>query len=225
MTDHDHPLSMTVHSMPEPAVGDQQDPARTRKGRVWMLIVFLICAAPVVASYFTYYVIQPKGDPRFGELIQPSRGLPDAVATDLQAQSVSLVTLRKQWLLISVGSGACDAACQERLYFQRQILAGLGKERDRTEWVWLVHDEQAVPPELLPGLKEATILRVKPSDLMSWFQASSTTELENHFYLVDPMGEWMMRFPSQLDKASALKVRKDLERLLRASSSWDTAGR
>ena len=79
MTDHDHPLSMTVHSMPEPAVGDQQDPARTRKGRVWMLIVFLICAAPVVASYFTYYVIQPKGDPRFGELIQPSRGLPDAV--------------------------------------------------------------------------------------------------------------------------------------------------
>jgi hypothetical protein len=225
MTDQDHPISLTVHSMPEPAVGDAQDPARTRKGRVWMLIVFLICAAPVVASYFTYYVIQPKGDPRFGELIQPSRAIPDVGATDLNGQTHSLPSLRKQWLLISVGSGSCDAACQERLYYQRQILVGLGKERDRTEWIWLIHDDEAISPSLMPGLKEATLLRVKPSDLMAWFQLSTLAELENHFYLVDPMGEWMMRVPGQLDKASALKVRKDLERLLRASSSWDTAGR
>ena len=36
------------------------------------------------------------------------------------------------------------------------------------------------------------------------------------------MGEWMMRFPAQPEPA---KVKRDLERLLRASSFWDAAGR
>jgi hypothetical protein len=36
------------------------------------------------------------------------------------------------------------------------------------------------------------------------------------------MGEWMMRFPPQPEPA---KVKRDLERLLRASSFWDPAGR
>jgi hypothetical protein len=34
-----------------------------------------------------------------------------------------------------------------------------------------------------------------------------------------------MRFPADLDTASAAKAKRDLERLLRASSSWDQAGR
>jgi len=39
---------------------------------------------------------------------------------------------------------------------------------------------------------------------------------------VDPMGEWMMRFPAQPEPA---RVKRDLERLLRASSFWDQPGR
>lgn len=225
MTDHDRPLSLTVHSMPEPGNEPASDPAQTRRGRIWMLVLLALCAAPVVASYFTFYVIQPKGEPRFGELIQPTRPIPDVPSTDLTEQPHSLLSLRKQWLLVSVDSGSCAEACQQKLYFQRQILAGLGKERDRTDWVWLILDQQPVDPGLLPGLSEATIRRVDPQSVMNWFVAAQPQELQNHLYLVDPMGEWMMRFPAQLDKADALKVRKDIERLLRASSFWDTAGR
>jgi len=39
------------------------------------------------------------------------------------------------------------------------------------------------------------------------------------------MGNTMMRLPSQFDGAGAAKARRDLERLLRASVSWDTPGR
>jgi len=46
--------------------------------------------------------------------------------------------------------------------------------------------------------------------------------LEDHLYLVDPMGEWMMRMPADPDPA---KVKRDLDRLLRASASWDQPGR
>jgi hypothetical protein len=36
------------------------------------------------------------------------------------------------------------------------------------------------------------------------------------------MGEWMMRMPAEPEPA---RVKRDLERLLRASSSWDLPGR
>jgi len=39
------------------------------------------------------------------------------------------------------------------------------------------------------------------------------------------MGNWMMRFPAHMNVSSASKAKRDLERLMRASSSWDQAGR
>ena len=225
MNDRDQPLSLTIHSMPSPTESLADDAVRTKKGRLWMLIVFLMCAAPVIASYFTYYVVQPKGDPKFGELIRPTRGIPDVQALDLTSHPHRLTELRKQWLLISVDSGECNDACKQKLYYQRQILTGLGKDRDRIDWVWLVRDDRAISHELAVGLKEATVLRVDQQDLMAWFQANHSSALDQWFYLVDPMGEWMMRFPANLDPSSATLLKKSLERLLKASNSWDTAGR
>jgi hypothetical protein len=36
---------------------------------------------------------------------------------------------------------------------------------------------------------------------------------------------WMMRFPADLDATAAAKAKRDLDRLLRASSGWDKEGR
>ena len=78
----DEPLGLTVHSMPTPeqtlGVDDER---RTRSGRIRMLLVMLVCAAPVIASYFTYYVIKPKGSAGYGQLIEPQRPLPAIAAT------------------------------------------------------------------------------------------------------------------------------------------------
>jgi hypothetical protein len=35
----------------------------------------------------------------------------------------------------------------------------------------------------------------------------------------------MMRFPATMDAAGAAKAKRDLDRLLRASASWDKEGR
>ena len=108
---------------------------------------------------------------------------------------------------------------------QRQILTGLGKERARTEWVWLISDQAQVPSDILPGLKEATVLRMDAAALSQWLQAAPNERLEDHLFLVDPHGQWMMRFPPKLTTEGALKTKRDMERLLRASAAWDEAGR
>ena len=219
----DQPLGLTVHSMP--TLEDMAPPQQTRTGRWKMLLVLLVCAAPVVASYFTYYVVRPEGRRNFGELITPQYPLPDVVATALDGTQVNLQTLKDQWLLISVAGGACDAACARQLYLQRQLREGLGKDRDRLDWVWLIDDAAPLAPELLPALKTATVLRVPAKDLEAWLAPAKGATLREHLFLVDPLGNWMLRFPAQLDTEQAPKAKRDLERLLRASSSWDNAGR
>lgn len=225
LPENDHPLGLTVHSLPRPDQPAVLQGARTRSGRWKMVLLFLVCAAPVVASYFTYYVVRPEGRRNFGTLIDPQRSLPDVVATQLDGKPVNLKALKGQWLLVSVATGACDALCARHLFLQRQLREGLGKDKSRLDWVWLVSDGAPVLDAIQPALKEATVLRVPPEKLAQWLQPQAEHALPDHLYLVDPLGNWMMRFPPFLDTDNASKAKRDLDRLLRASASWDKAGR
>ena len=217
----DQPLGLTVHTLPVPG----QDGPRNASGRWKMIAVLLVCAAPVLLSYFTYYVIRPEGRRNYGELINPQRPLPSMRTEALDGKSGELRALKDQWLLISVGSASCEQACQQRLYFQRQLREALGKEKDRLDSVWLINDAAAVDSRLRPGLVSSTVLRVPADALAQWLQPATGQRLEDHLYLVDPLGNWMMRFPATMDAAGAAKAKRDLDRLLRASASWDRGGR
>ena len=214
-----------MHNLPAPDAVLARQARRTRAGRWQMLLLALVCAAPVIASYYSYYVARPEARRSFGELIEPQRPLPTASATDLSGRPVELTSLKGQWLLLSVAGGACDAACENNLYLQRQLREGLGKGKDRLDWVWLVSDDARLPEALLPALGQATVLRVPPAVLADWLAPAAGQALTEHLYVVDPMGHWMMRFPAGLDKAGAGRAKRDLERLMRASASWDQAGR
>lgn len=227
--DQDHVLELTVHNLPSPTTLPAE---RTRMGRIKMLLVLLICASPVIASYVTYYFIRPNSFHSYGELIAGQPGLPSAQAEVLSGPqtgtTLDLPHLKGQWLLLSVADAACDPACEKHLFLQRQMRESLGAEKGRVDWVWLVPDTQALPERLKPALTEATVLRVKPEVLQTWLAPAAEHRLADHLYLVDPMGHWMMRFPANLDLADAGQAKlakKDLDRLLRASASWDTEGR
>jgi len=222
----DEPLGLTVHSMPSPNQAlDGAEGRRTTVGRWKMIAVMLMCAAPVLASYFTYYVIRPEGRSAYGELIDPQRTLPVLAATDRNGSPVDLSTLKGQWLLVAVADAACDPLCEQQLYLQRQLRESLGREKDRLDRVWLVSDAAPVPARLDQGLHGATVLRVPAAQLATWLAPVSGHALAEHLYVVDPMGNWMMRFPARMDAKGASRAKRDLDRLLRASASWDEPGR
>lgn len=218
----DQPLGLTVHELPSP---ERDSAAAAGAGRWRMLLILLVCASPVIASYLTYYVIRPEGRRSYGELIDPQRPLPAVDGRSLQGQVQPLPGLKGQWLLLAVAGGACDASCQNLLYLQRQLRESIGREKDRLDRVWLISDEAPVDPVLQTAMQGATVLRVAPEALSAWLLPAAGRQLPDHLYLVDPMGHWMMRFPPELSVESAGKVKRDLERLLRASNSWDQPGR
>ena len=214
-------VSLTVHGMPDP----QEMAKQQRSGRVRMLLVVAACAAPVLASYFTFYVIQPRGH-AYGELIAPTVDLPlNLSLRDMAGKPVLAESLKGQWLLTLVQAGACDADCEKQLFMQRQLREMLGKERDKVEKVLLLADDAPLKPELQKALAAGvpvTVLRAPRAELEAWLKPAEGGALRDHLFVIDPIGRWMLRSPAKPDPG---KVKGDLNRLLKANAGWDKAGR
>jgi cytochrome oxidase Cu insertion factor (SCO1/SenC/PrrC family) len=182
-----------------------------------MVLLFLFFALPVIASYYTYYVIKPQGRTNYGELVDPQRNVKGLEVQSSQGEASELgkiVPLQKKWMLITVGSSACDEACAKRMYFVRQVRKTTGKDMDRVERVWILSNESAPDGKLLAEHEGLHLLRAKPKDIEGLFPASPGNTVSDHVYLVDPLGNLMMRFPKEMD---ASKMKKDLIKLLKAS--------
>ncbi len=219
----ERPLDLAVHSQPQLLA--LADAPVQRMGRYKMLLILLVCAAPVVASYLTYYLVRPDMRRHFGELIEPQRPLPDQLVTRLDGTVINLRSLKGQWLLTSVAAGQCDDGCQRNLYLQRQLRESLGKDKEWVDWVWIISNATEPSAAIRAALGPATVLRVPLLPLSQWLQPAAGSAIHERLYLVDPMGNLMMRFPANMDVAGSGRAKRDLGRLLRASASWDLAGR
>lgn len=173
---------------------------RRRSGRLKLALLALFFAVPVVASWVAWkFDRAPGATSNYGTLLPPKPvPLPDAPA------------LKGKWVLVTFAGGACDARCERLLYFVRQVRRAQGRESDRIARLWFVTDAVAPRPEVLAAIEGSV---VAPAGGRADFPAED--DAADHVYLVDPLGNLMMRFPREPDPA---RVIKDLQRLLRASS-------
>ena len=163
-----------------------------RNKLLWVLIV---CAAPLVLGTAAYlFGWSPGGASNYGELLAP--------------KPVSgFEPLRGKWVLVAFDAAACDAYCEKKLYFIRQVRRAQGKDMERVERLWAITDGGKPRGELLTAI-QGTRIETKET-------AAFPGNAVDHIYLVDPMGNLMMRFPRDPDPS---KMIKDLQRLLKYSA-------
>lgn len=219
----DEALGLAVHSLPAPGAAAKS----VLTGRLQLLAILLACSLPVLIAYFVFYVVRPQGEASFGELITPARPMPEAQTVTLEGKQYPLKQLKAQWLLVKIDGGACRRDCQKQLSVLRQFRLMLGKDMDRVDWVWLINDAASVDSKLAVNLAHdaATVLRMDADVIAAWLPVPVGKSAQDFFYVVDPMGYTMMRFPSRLDSAAAAKAKHDMEHVLKASLAWDAAGR
>ena len=133
----------------------------------------------------------------------------------LDGKPASLEQWRGKWILLQVDGAGCDKACQQKLYYMRQLRLTQGKEMDRIERVWLITDNTPVDIGLMKQYDGTHLLRVDPQKLAAWLPVVEGTTASDHMYMIDPLGNLMMRFPKDPD---ANKIKKDIIKLLKASS-------
>jgi hypothetical protein len=185
-------------------------------GRWKLFLVIALCAAPVIASYFTYYVIKPTGRTNYGTLLDPSRyPIPQLSAATLEGKPIGLDAYKGKWIMLQVNDANCQEECKGKLLDMRQVRLMQGKEMDRIERVWLVTDDQPLDAQVMRDFDGTRMLRVKREMLNAWLPTEAGGTAADHIYIIDPVGNLMLRFPKKPDP---YKMKKDISKLLTASS-------
>ena len=187
-----------------------------RRGRWSMFAVLLVCAAPILASYLTYFFIKPEGRTNYGDLIDPRQyPIPAMASTSLDGRPVTLADYQGKWIMLKVGGSACDQKCQDMLFAMRQLRTMQGKDAERIERVWLITDNEPMETFML-RVNDGTRFVRAPADVVNkWLPLEQGGKVEEHIYLIDPLGHLMMRFPKDAEPS---KVKKDMVKLLKASA-------
>jgi hypothetical protein len=184
---------------------------RNLSPRAKLVLMLVLFASPVVASYLTFYFLPPAHSGNYGELL-PAKRLPDAVLPSVEGGTYDTAALRGTWVLLHADSGVCDVACVEKLYVMRQIRIAQGKNMERVERVFLV-DDDTLPAEALRREYLGTrFVRGQGSSLLAALPVA--TRLHDHIYLIDPLGNLVLRYPANPDPRRMIK---DLVRLLQVS--------
>lgn len=163
-----------------------------------LALIFAVCAAPIVLGTAAYYLGWHGKSGNYGELIAPRR-----------LEGAAFRPLRGKWLLVTFDGAACRAECEKKLYLVRQVRRAQGANAERIERLWLVTGGGEPRADLLAATEGSRIGRLSAGE-----EQAFPGEPAEHIYLVDPLGNLMMRYPREPDPA---KMIKDLERLLKVS--------
>ena len=186
------------------------------KQRLLLSVIVLIFALPFGASWFIFNFTEiGKGDVSgsYGELVMPPVQLADIEFSSISSGGAS-GHLHGKWNLIYIAGADCDSPCRSRLDDMMVLRINLGKDTARLQL--LVGTLSAGPEhalrEFLQTYAGERILFL-PGDRLTAILQDYTLET-GRLYLVDPLGNIMMRYSSTSDTEGIIR---DLKRLLRYS--------
>ncbi len=180
----------------------------TSRGK--LLLLFGVFALPMVAAFIAYHGWRPSGHGNYGELLDVTP-LQATAGTRLDGQALDMDALRGKWLMVHIGGGACDAACARALYLSRQVRIAQGKDQSRIERMWVLTDASAPDAALMEQHPGLIVWRPADRSFLAQFPGGGESD---RLYVVDPLGNLMMRFPADPDPK---RMMKDLKLLLKAS--------
>ena len=178
--------------------------------RKFLLLLALMCA-PVVISYTLYFLEYRPESKHYGDLI-PIVKVIGAGTNQSDNTILRMKDLHGKWILVTIDSGYCDEACQEKLYFMRQVRLVQGKQKHRIERLWLINDNVIPDAELVKQYEGTLFVNAKDSEIPGFIETRESQT--KHIYLIDPIGNLMMRFPENVD---GTKMGHDIKRLLHVS--------
>ncbi len=180
------------------------------RGRKQMLLIMLVCAAPLVLGTIAFYLMPPAGRTNYGHLLTPAPFALQARMDDGSALNVA--TYDRRWWLVSVDETTCEDDCRAKLLLMRQMKLAQGAKQSRIERLWIVSSASA------PSAPEGVTAGVRVAHAASTAQlreAFGGEDPSRHLYLIDPLGNLMMSFPWPPEEKRMLR---DIEKLLRINT-------
>ncbi len=170
-----------------------------------------LMVAPIALSYLLFFWGAPSNSVNYGELIEV-KVLPDVVLHKTNGETFNISQLRGKWIMLTVDSGVCNEACRKKLYYMRQVRLMQKNEMERIERVWLIDDAKIPENGIIKDFKGTVLINAKNSEILKEIPAKLSQR--DHIYMIDPLGNLMMRFPKDVNPSL---MAKDIKRLLKVS--------
>ena len=192
---------------------------RSQRTLLLLLAAFLI---PVLGAYLMYLNVQDSGPgstKNYGTLVRPARPVTPFELQTVNGKRFANQELAGKWSLVYIGQGACNEPCRTNLAKMQQGRLAQGKEMARIQLLYVVADK----PDAMDALGEqyqpllvVTGQQAVVNDFTGVFQISSDEQVlqMQRVYLVDPLGNLMMRYENGFELSGLIK---DLELLLKTS--------
>ena len=181
-------------------------------GRLSLLLIAAVAVAPLVGGLRPVLLLAPE---RVHQLRRAATPTPIADVSVRQPDG-SGSTSRIQGQM-----GAADGrlrarathSASDKLYRMRQVRLTQGKDMERIERAWLIDDETRTCRRAgQPTMRAPASSQAPGSALLRRLPARGS--VRDHIYIVDPLGNLMLRYPRDADPS---RMKKDLTRLLKAS--------
>jgi hypothetical protein len=175
-----------------------------RRGRIKLLALAGVFSLPVVLGWIAFlFDLVPGATGNYGELITPR-----------PIEGADMAALRGKWVLLSFDTPECDAYCERKLYFMRQVRRAQGRDQLRVERAWVLTGSGTPRADVLAAIEETRVLPPQGPRFLAQFPFGVSPV--DHLYLVDPQGNLMMRYPRDPDPSRMIR---DLQRILKYARS------
>lgn len=192
-------------------------PEKRNPYAVWFVVIAFV--APVVLAYIMFFFVDVTSFTNRGEILNPIIHISDLGLKDENNEIIPKEKLTYKWRLISFLSKDCDAQCETRLYDIRQIHSSLGKNRHRVYRMFVHLEPMGESLSRLVSETHENVIHVN-GDKNTIINAlgenirDDVSITNNETYIMDPMGNVMMRFTVDQPNKDFLY---DLRKLLKAS--------
>lgn len=186
--------------------------SKRSSGRLQMILVGLVFLGPLAIAAWMYFgpnEYRPIAGTNNGELLEPVITLPMASLQTPGQEPLADDILRGKWSLAYLNKGPCEQLCEQTLIKIRQIRLATGKEAHRVQRVYLAN---AFPADDWLAAGHAGLLSARLDSAPAISDALAP--LTDGLYLIDPLGNVMMRYSLTVEHKP---IYTDLKKLLKFS--------
>ena len=191
-------------------------PIRPGQGRGMLLGFAALFFLPLIGAFWLYYIggWRPAGSTNYGELISPVVTLTAPPLQTITGEPASTELFKEKWTFVHIAAGDCDSDCRDALWMMRQTRLLLAQDMDRVQRVFIASEACCDTDFLAQEHAGLTVLQVTDEAGKQWLDSFPRKAGVEYIYIVDPLGNLMMRFDIQENPKGLLS---DIEKLLKLS--------